>query len=86
MDPFESDLRDFLSKNFLYGREDVDISGGDSLMEKGVLDSTGVLELIGWLQKTQSIEIEDEELVPDNLDTIDNLVRFVRRKKSAASA
>jgi len=50
-----------------------------------VIDSTGVLELVGFLEENFGIRIQDEELVPENLDTIDNIVQFVTRKRAAES-
>lgn len=51
-----------------------------------MIDSTGVLELVGFLEETFEIRIQDDELVPENLDTIDSIVAFVARKQSAESA
>ena len=49
-----------------------------------MIDSTGVLELVGFLEEDFGIRIQDDELVPENLDTIDNIVQFVERKRGAA--
>jgi len=75
----EGELRRFVIDNFLYGRE-AKFSDEDSLMELGFLDSTGVLELVSFLEKKFGIAVEDEDLVPENLDSIGNLARFVQRK------
>lgn len=80
----EQKLRAFLVKNFLYAQDGITLGGADSLMDRGVIDSTGVLELVGHLEKTFGIQVEDEDLVPENLDTVDNLVRFVGRKLAGA--
>ena len=50
-----------------------------------MIDSTGVLELVGFLEENFGVRIQDEELVPENLDTIDNIVQFVTRKRAAES-
>ena len=50
-----------------------------------MIDSTGVLELVGFLEENFEIRIQDDELVPENLDTIDNIVQFVTRKRAAES-
>ena len=50
-----------------------------------MIDSTGVLELVGFLEEDFGIRIQDDELVPENLDTIDNIVQFVTRKRAAES-
>ena len=59
------------------------LDGTTSLIEAGVIDSTGVLELVGFLEEEFDIRIEDEDLVPENLDSIDNIIRFVERKRAA---
>ena len=76
----QHELRKFIQDNFMFGVEDVELSAEDSLMEKGVIDSTGVLELITFLEKRYAIKIADSELVPENLDSINALTRFIERK------
>ena len=82
----ESELRSFLAENFLLGEEFRGLPGSASLIEAGIIDSTGVLELVGFLEETYDIEITDSELVPENLDSIDNVVRFVGAKRTAGQA
>jgi acyl carrier protein len=76
---YEGELRRFVIDNFLYGREQR-FSDEDSLMELGFLDSTGLLELVSFLEKKYGIVVEDADLIPENLDSIGNLARFVHRK------
>jgi acyl carrier protein len=85
MADLESDLRQFIVENFLFGREDKPLGNDDSLLDLGIIDSTGVLELVGFLEHKYQITIEDEELVPENLDSIERLVRFVTRKIEMAA-
>jgi acyl carrier protein len=79
-------LRAFIRNNFLYGSESPELAFGDedSLVERGVIDSTGILELIAFLETHYSIVIEDDELVPDNLDSVSRVARFVERKLQPA--
>lgn len=72
-------LRQFIRENFLFGR-DVTFADRDSLLELGIVDSTGVLELVTFIEDRYQITVEDEELVPENLDSIENLVRFISAK------
>ena len=74
-----SEIRDFVVTNFLFGKGD-DLKDDESLLENGVIDSTGVLELVSYLQERFDMRIEDDEIVPANLDSIRNLVQFVSRK------
>jgi acyl carrier protein len=76
----ERDIRDFLALNFPLADEGTGLGGGDSLIEAGVIDSTGVLELIEYLEANYNIQIADEEVLPDNLDSIERISRFVSTK------
>ena len=80
----KQELRAFIVNNYLFGQP-VEFSDDDSLQEKGIIDSTGVLELVAWLEDTCRIRIGDNELLPENLDSINRLVRFIDAKKQAAA-
>jgi acyl carrier protein len=80
MGPIEQQLRQFVINNFLFGQGGDQLTNHDSFLEKGIVDSTGVLELVAFLEDQYQIKIEDEELIPANLDSIDNLVRFIEKK------
>ncbi len=74
----------FIIKNYLFGDE-LQKPGDDvSLIEEGIVDSTGILELIEFLETTFCIEVKDTETLPQNLGSISNLVRFIESKKVAA--
>jgi acyl carrier protein len=77
-------LRGFIEKNF-YIPEGETLSDEDSLLDRGVIDSTGVLELIGYLQHEFKIEVADEEMIPENLDSIARIEAYVKRKLAAAA-
>ena len=81
--PIETEIRQFLAANFFLGEDPAALAGSASLIEAGVIDSTGVLELVGFLEDAFDIRIQDDELVPENLDTIDNILRFVASKQQA---
>jgi acyl carrier protein len=75
-------IRAFIFENFLFDADESALQNDDSFLEKGIIDSTGVLELVEWLEETFGIKIEDEELIPENLDSVNLLAAFVDRKKS----
>jgi len=75
-------VRKFIVDNFSFGREDVTFSDDESLLEKGLIDSTGVLELVTFLETKYKIHIEDNELIPDNLDSVNKMMRFMDKKAS----
>jgi acyl carrier protein len=81
----EQDVREFLKDNFPLSADGVVLDREDSLIEVGVIDSTGVLELIGFIEERYEVEIADEEVLPENLDSIANITRFVDEKTGAAS-
>ncbi len=78
----QRELRDFIVTNFMFG-DGAGLADNDSFINKGVIDSTGVLELVMHLEETYRIQVKDDELVPENLDSIDNLVAFISRKLAA---
>ena len=73
-------IREYIVQNFLLG-QDNGLHPSDSLLKKGVLDSTGVLELVMFLEKTFGIEVADEDMVPENLDSINNIAAFLGKKR-----
>jgi len=73
-------VRRYLFDHFIHDMVDDDLGDDDSFLDQGILDSTGVLELVTFLEETFDIIIEDEELVPENLDSVANLVAFIQRK------
>lgn len=78
-------LREFILTSFLFGDADRMPDDSDSLLRTGVLDSTGVLELIEFLESEFSIAVEDHETVPANLDSISGVVDFVTSKRSVGA-
>lgn len=80
----ERDVRDFVVNNFLFGQP-LDLSAEDSLLDKGVIDSTGVLELVAFLESQYAFTMEDDEVIPENLDSLHNIATFVARKLCVAA-
>ena len=79
-------LRTYVLENFMFGSRPQDLDDNASFLENGILDSTGVLELIGHLETAYGVEVSDTELVPDNLDSINRLCAFLERKGVAVPA
>lgn len=75
-----NEVREFFVENFLFGDETNMIADDVSFMESGTIDSTGILEIIEFLEDKYSIKIEDSELTPENLDSLNAIVGFVNRK------
>lgn len=80
MKPAEKEIRRYLSATFLFGKECDSLSASQSLLAEGIIDSTGVLELASFLEKTFGLKVEDDDLVPGNFDSVAGIVSFVQRK------
>ncbi len=74
-------IRRFIKDNFLLGN-DASLKDDDSFMGKGIVDSTGILEVVSFVEEAFGFKIDDEELLPDNLDSINNLTAFIQKKKN----
>jgi acyl carrier protein len=74
-------FRDFISQQILPLARTAPINDEDSFLENGILDSTGMLELVNFIEKRYSIRIDGDELIPDNLDSVNKLLIFVEKKK-----
>ena len=72
-------IRAFIIDNFLFGNDD-GLQDGASFLEEGIIDSTGVLELVNFLEEEFGITVDDEELIPENLDSINNAAEYLERK------
>ncbi len=79
MADLRDELRGYVVENYLFGRGD-DLKDSDSFWELGLMDSTGVLELISYLEERYSISLESGEIIPENLDSIDKLASFITKK------
>jgi acyl carrier protein len=77
---------DFITNNFLFDDAQASLNEKESLLETGVIDSTGVLELIAFIEETYGIKVEDEEIIPENLDTILDITYFIKQKLSTVRA
>lgn len=76
------DIRNFIVENFLFGEEG-GLSNDSSFVKEGIVDSTGILQLVAFIQDRYLIDVEDEELVPENLDSISRVASFIEGKKRA---
>jgi len=79
-----SKVREFVVENFLFGDGEA-LKYDTSFMEESIIDSTGILELVFFLEETFGLNIEDDELVPDNMDSLQNIARFIARKMNSSS-
>ena len=80
MPDVKNKIRTFIIENYLFG-DDEGLEDSTSFLDEGIIDSTGILELIDFIGDEFDIVVEDEELIPENLDSISNVATFIARKK-----
>ena len=85
MASIEAVVRQYVVDNLLFGRTETGLGGDTSFLEAGIIDSTGVLELVQFLEETFHLKVEDEDLIPANLDSVNALTRFVETKHEASA-
>jgi acyl carrier protein len=79
MKELKAKVRAFIVENFLFGNAN-GLQEDTSFLEEGIIDSTGVLELVTFMEEEFSIKVEDEELIPENLDSLNNISAFLEKK------
>ena len=81
----ESTIKQFILENYLYTDDDTALDRDDSLLGRGIVDSTGMLEIIFFLEEDLGVNVEDHEMIPEYLDSVANLTAFVNAKRQARS-
>ena len=84
MSTIKTDVRRYIEENLLLGAGATLPGDGDSFLEHQTLDSTGFLELVAYLEEQHGFKVADDEMVPENLDSLDAIEAFVQRKLAAA--
>ena len=77
----ETQIRNYILENFLYTKDEGKLKNMASFLEDGIVDSTGILELLQFVQETFGVQVEDEEVVPDNFDSVERLTRYICTKQ-----
>ncbi|MFZ0870611.1 MAG: acyl carrier protein [Rhodanobacter sp.] len=79
----EAKVRGYILENLMFSSDENELASDASLLERGVIDSTGVLEIILFLETEFGIEVKASEMLPENFDSVNNMVRFVSRLQGA---
>lgn len=79
----EDKIRAYILENFLFTDDQSELSNSDSFLEKGIVDSTGILEIITFIEDEFKLKVDDEEMVPENLDSVDCIINFLNSKDIA---
>ncbi len=82
MNDIKTEIKNFIIENFLFGNAD-GLNDDTSFLDEGIIDSTGVLELVEYLESEFQISVEDEELIPENLDSLVKVSAYVEKKQQA---
>jgi acyl carrier protein len=85
MSAVNSKVREFIKDNFMYRDDRAELADAESLLDAGLIDSTGILELVAFIETEFSIQMADTDIVPDNLDSVETIVRYVRGKIGATA-
>ncbi len=81
---YSSKVREFVVENFLFG-DGGSLKEDTSFLEEGIVDSTGILELVFFLEETYDTKVADDEVIPENMDNLQNIARFIDRKLNGGS-
>ena len=81
----QQQIRRFILTSFLFTEDESQLQNDDSLLDRGIMDSTGVLELVAFLESEFGVKVSDEELVPENLDSVTQIAAFVARKQAVST-
>ena len=78
----EEKIRAFILENYLFTDDQSELKNDESFLDQGILESTGILEIIFFIEDEFGIKIKDEEMIPDNLDSVEKIVAFIQRKEN----
>lgn len=79
MSDYAAVVKEFIVSNFLFGSDDGSLGEEDSFLENGIIDSTGIVEVVAWVEETFDIKVRDEDLLPENFDTLKRLTTYIAR-------
>jgi acyl carrier protein len=83
-DALRDQVRGFILENYLFTTDTAALALDDSLLGRGIVDSTGMLEIIFFIEEQLGIKVKDEEMIPDNLDSVNRIATFVESRRKAA--
>ncbi|MBE9525360.1 MAG: acyl carrier protein [Proteobacteria bacterium] len=76
----EDTVRNYILENYLFTDDQSELKNEDSFLDKGIIDSTGILEVIFFLEEEFAMSVDDEEMIPENLDSVNNIVKYINSK------
>ncbi|NTV50335.1 MAG: acyl carrier protein [Geobacteraceae bacterium] len=79
MQNYATQIKAFIIENFLFNAEGSSLGDDESFLENGIIDSTGILEVVAWIEETFGIRVPDSDLLPENFDTVQRLTTYLQR-------
>ena len=76
-------LKDYIARNLLFSDNGFKYDDDDSFLEEGIVDSIGVLELVGFIEEAFGVVVDDMDVIPDNFDTVNKLTAYVQSKQNS---
>jgi acyl carrier protein len=83
-DQVRDKVRDFILQNYLFTTDPAALGLDDSLLERGVVDSSGMMEIIFFIEEQLGVKMREDEMIPDNLDSVNKITRFVQARLQGA--
>jgi acyl carrier protein len=83
MEEYVSPVKTFIIENFLFGADDGALDEEESFLQSGIIDSTGILEVVAWIEETFNVKVSDMDLLPENFDSVRRLAGFIGRSVDA---
>jgi len=83
IDEICNEVKGFILNNYLYGYEEDELDNNASILDMGVIDSTGIIELVMFIEEGYNIEVSDNEIIPENLDSINRISQYIYVKLEA---
>lgn len=77
----EKQLQEYIIENFMYSADSDELTSELNLLDAGIIDSTGVLEIVGFIEESFEIQVDDEEMIPDHFQSISAMATYIKRKQ-----
>jgi len=85
MQGYADQIKGFIIDNFLFNAEGVSLEDDESFLENGIIDSTGILEVVAWIEETFGVRVADGDLLPENFDSVQRLAAYIHKNSEAQS-
>ena len=85
MQVYADQIKAFIIDNFLFNAEGSSLGDDESFLENGIIDSTGILEVVAWIEETFGVRVPDADLLPENFDTVQRLAAYIHKNSAAQS-